>query len=273
VDRLQFLACTVEIRTDLAGFASKLRYLAQHADQDHVVTDHANFDVVREGESYVVREDGAVIFAETSGEIAFSSLFQRIHARAFAALPDDIRIHAASGIDQGRMFLLVGNPLSGKTTLALHLLLEGMEMVGDELVLLRDGVAVAFPRKFYPRESSLALLPDLKLAGSDLPFVIDSHGARRVAIDPAALGRPWRIARAPVNAVFYLDPDFSRKTRLYPCTKVDMVRLVIEQCTPPLSRRTGWIADLCAMVNGADVWMIAVGDFASIAVDIRDYLR
>jgi hypothetical protein len=104
VERLQFLACTVEIRTDLAGFARSLRYLAQHADQDHVVTDHANYDVVREGENYVVREDGAVIFAEESGEMAFEALFRRIHGRAFGALPDDIRIHTASGIDQGRMF-------------------------------------------------------------------------------------------------------------------------------------------------------------------------
>jgi hypothetical protein len=263
----------VEIRTALAGFAHSLRYLAQHAEQDHVVTDHVKYEVVREGESYIVREDGAVILAERSGEIAFEALFRRIHERAFAALPDDIRIHAASGIDQDRMFLLVGNPLSGKTTLSLHLLREGIEMVGDELVLLRDGLAVAFPRKFYPRESSLALLPDVNLSGSDLPIVFDAHGGKRIAIDPAELGRPWRIARAPVKAVFYLDPDFSRKTRLYPCSKVDMVRLVMEQCAPPLSQRMGWIADLCAMVNGASARMIAVGDFASIVFDIRDVLR
>ena len=263
----------MEIRTELAEFARRLRLFTQHADQDHVVTDHADFDVAREGENYILREDGAVTFAGRAVETALSALFERMHARAFAALPDDIRIHAASGIDRGRMFLLVGNPWSGKTTLALHLLLEGMEMVGDELVLLRNGLAVAFPRKFYPRESSLALFPVLRLAASDLPFVADPHGEKRIAIDPAGLGRPWKIARAPVTAVFYLDPDFSRKTKLYPCTKVEMVRLVMEQCTPPLSRRKGWIADLCAMINGAAARMIAVGDFSSIAVDIRDSLR
>ena len=273
MERLQVLACTVEIRTDLPDFAHRLRYGTQHADQDHVVTDHAGFDVAREGETYIVREDGAVTFAGRAVEMAFAALFERIHARAFAALPDDIRIHAASGVHQGRMFLLVGNPFSGKTTLALHLLLEGMEMVGDELVLLNNGLAVTFPRKFYPRESSLALLPGLKLAGSNLPFVFDTHGEKRLAVDPAAFGRPWRIARAPVKAVFYLDPDFSRKTRLYPCTKVEMVRLVMEQCTPPLSRRKGWIADLCAMINGAAARMIAIGDFSQIAVDIRKSLR
>jgi hypothetical protein len=263
----------VEIRTELAEFAHRLRYITQHADQDHMVTDHAEFHVSREGENYVLREDGTVTFAGRAVEMAFVALFERMHARAFAALPDDIRIHAASGVHQGRMFLLVGDPSSGKTTLALHLLLEGMEMVGDELVLLRKGLAVTFPRKFYPRESSLALLPGLKLAGSDLPFVFDTHGAKRLALDPEALGRRWHIARAPVKAVFYLDPDFSRKTRLYPCTKVEMVRLVMEQCTPPLSQRKGWIADLCAMINAADARMIAVGDFASIAVDIRGNLR
>jgi hypothetical protein len=272
VERFQLLACTVEIRTELPEFAHRLRYITQHADQDHVVTDHADFDVARDGEDYIVREDGAVTFAGRAVEMALVALFERMHARAFAALPDDIRIHAASGLHQDRMFLLVGNPSSGKTTLALHLLLEGMEMVGDELVLLRNGLAVTFPRKFYPRESSLALLPGLKLSGSDLPFVLDTHGAKRIGIDPEALGRPWHIVRAPVTAVFYLDPDFSRKTRLYPCTKVEMVRLVMEQCTPPMSRRKGWVADLCAMINGAAARIIAVGDFSSIAVDIRNNL-
>ncbi|MBV8358233.1 MAG: hypothetical protein JO189_09905 [Deltaproteobacteria bacterium] len=273
MERLQLLACTVEIRTELPEFAYRLRYVTQHADQDHVVTDHAAFDVAREGENYIVCEDGAVIFSGRAVEMALVELFERMHARAFAALPDDIRIHAASGMDQGRMFLLVGNPFSGKTTLSMHLLLEGMEMIGDELVLLRNGLAVAFPRKFYPRESSLPLLPGLRLPGTDLPCVFDADGAKRIAIDPAALGRLWHIARAPVKAVFYLDPDFSRKTRVYPCTKVEMVRLVMEQCTPPLSRRKGWIADLCDMINGATARMIAVGDFSSIAVDIRKNLR
>lgn len=272
MERFQLLACTVEIRTELPEFADRLRYITQHAYQDHVVTDHADFDVARDGENYILREDGAVTFAGRAVELVLVALFERMHARAFAALSDDIRIHAASGMDQGRMFLLVGNPSSGKTTLALHLLLEGIEMLGDELVLLRNGLAVTFPRKFYPRESSFALLPRLRVAGTDLPCVFDADGAKRIAIDPDALGRRWHIARAPIKAVFYLDPDFSRKTRLYPCTKVEMVRLVMEQCTPPISRRKGWVADLCSMINGAAVRMIAVGNLSSAAVDILNNL-
>lgn len=263
----------VDIRTDVATFATRLRYLAQHADQDHAITGHAVFDVTHEGGDYVVREDGDVVFADASGEIAFETLFERIQRRAFAALPDDIRIHAASGIDEGRMFLLVGPPLSGKTTIALHLLLNGTEMVGDELVLLRGGTAAAFPRKFYLRESSFKLLPAVQRAAADLPRVIDSHGAKRLAIDPKTLGRSWRIARAPVKAIFYLDPEFSTKTTTCPCTRVDMVRYLMEQCAPPLSQRKDWIADLCNMVNGATVRMLRVGDLDSAAIAIRDSLR
>lgn len=218
-----------------------------------------------------MRENGALVFVDPSGEAAFEALFERIQRRAFAALPDDIRIHAASGVIDGQMFLLVGPPLSGKTTIALHLLVNGTEMVGDELVLFRGGLAAAFPRKFYPRESSFRLLPAVHRVAADLPLVIDGRGGKRMAIDPKNLGHPWRIARMPIKAVFYLDPEFSGKSRIYPCAKVDMVRHVMGQCSPPLSQRKGWIGDLCTLINDATVHILTVGDLDSAALVIREH--
>jgi hypothetical protein len=256
-----------------AAFADRLRYVVQHATQDHEITDWVAYELTRDGGEIVLRENGALVESEQSTDILFELFFKRIHQRAIAALPDDIRIHAASGIHNDRMFLLVGDPHSGKTTLALHLLGAGMHMVGDELVMLRDGLAVAFPRKFYPRENSFDLLPDLRShAPAALPLVYGGDGMRRMAVDPTVFGRPWHIARLPVSAIFYLDPDFGSQTTARRSTKIDMVRLVMEQCAQPRSGRA-WIGDLCGMVNAASTHVLSVGELDSALAVIRDRLE
>jgi hypothetical protein len=272
VETFQILACEIQIRTESAAFADRLRYVVQHASQDHEITDRVAYEIAHDGDEIILRENDTAVAVERSGEILFEELFKRIHQRAFAALPDDIRIHAASGIHNDRMFLLVGNPYAGKTTLAIHLLAAGMRIVGDELVMLRNGLAVAFPRKFYPREISFDLLPSLKSIAPSLPLVFGGDGIRRMAIDPIALGRPWHIARLPVGAIFYLDPDFGSRTKATRSPKIDMVRLVMEQCAPPRSGRGSWIGDLCAMVNGASTQMLEVGDLDSALTLICDSL-
>lgn len=230
------------------------------------------FDIMREGDEVVVREDGAVAAVEASSEIAFDLLFKRIQKRSFAALPDDIRIHAASGIYEGRMFLLVGQPHAGKTTLAMRLLEAGMRVTGDEMVLLRNGRAIAYPRKFYPRASSFDLLPGLAASMPGLPLVYDGDGSKRLAVDPSALGRPWRLERLPVGTIFFLDPDFGMPSRSRPLAKVEMVRLVMEQSLPPASGRKDWIADLCGTTNAAKTVLLSVGDLDSALTEVRSYL-
>jgi len=272
VETFQILACEIQVQTDSAAFSDRLRYVVQHASQNHEITDRAVYEIAQNGDDVVLREDGVIAATEQNSEILFEALFKKIHQRAFAALPDDVRIHAASGIHNGRMFLLVGNPHSGKSTLAIHLLGAGMEMVGDELVMLRDGLAAAFPRKFYLREASVDLLPALKEAAPSLPRVYDSAGMRRMAVDPTVFGRPWHIARLPVGAIFYLDPDFGSRTKSKRSSKIDMVRLVMEQSSPPRSGRNNWIGDLCAMVNGASTHVLAVGELDSALAVIHHTL-
>jgi hypothetical protein len=266
VQRLQYLGCRVDIRTDVESFAQRLPYLAQQAEQEYPVRHQVAFDITCEEGAYVIREDGDAVAGNMTAETAFETLFRRVHERAFATVPDDIRIHAASGTHDGGMFLFVGSPMAGKTTLALYLLREGMDLMGDELVLMRNGRAVTFPRKFYPREGSFDLLPPADYGG--LPRVYDTDGATRVAVDPTTFGRPWRIRPLPVKAIFYLEPEFGGLSSCRPCTKVDMVRLVTEQCLPPKSNK-GWIGDLCAMVNNATTIRLAVGDLRSASIAVR----
>jgi hypothetical protein len=271
VETFQILACEIRVETESQAIADRLRYMVQHATQDHEITDRVVYEIAALGDEMLLREGGAVVASERSSDVIFETLFKRVHQRSFAALPEHFRIHAASGVHHGRMFLLVGNAHAGKTTLALALLAGGMQILGDELVVVRDGLAATYPRKFYPREMSLEFLPELKQIAASLPRVY-LIGGPRLAVDPLTFNSPWHIASHPVGEIFYLDPNFGTRTRVSACSKIDMVRLVMEQCVPPASGRSGWVGDLCAMVNGANAHMLALGELNSAVTVVRDCL-
>ncbi|MGA2025250.1 MAG: hypothetical protein ABSH23_10885 [Steroidobacteraceae bacterium] len=273
VETFQILACEFRIETGSEAIADRLRYVVQHASQDHEITDRVVYQIASQRNDLLLREDGVLIATEHSTKALLETLFKRIQERSFAAVPEYVRIHAASGVYAGSLFLLVGNPHAGKTTLALALLASGMQIVGDELVVLRNGLAAAYPRKFYPREISFDLLPGLKDIAPSLPRVYSADGGRRMAVDPLTFNRPWQIARLAVGTIFYLDPNFGGRTSASPSSKVDMARLVMEQCAPPRSGRSDWIGDLCAMVNGASAYRLAVGELGSAVAVVRDCLR
>jgi hypothetical protein len=272
----------VEIATDSDIVADRVGYIVQHADQAVPITATMRCTVIESAGiesagietagAFTAEADGAPLFTEPeSGRLA-ERLFIAIHARAIAAMPDHFRIHAASLLYGGKLVLLVGDPHAGKSTLALRLLLDGFAVCGDELVLVRDGIAVTFPRKFYLRQGSFPLIPALAAVEKTLPFTASPGEPRIVGLEPALFARPWRIAPAPVGAIVYLTPDFAAPSRLAPCPRIDMVRLVMSQVTPPLSARAGWIGDLCATVEGARCFTLSVGDLPSAIVALRGIL-
>lgn len=224
--------------------------------------------VMWDGEEYRISGGGYDDEFELSLPVAFNTLFARLHDRAIAAMPDHIRIHAASGLAPGGMFLLVGEKFAGKTTLATHLLLEGFDIVGDELVLLRRGIAVTFPRRFYLRYPAISLLPGLDDTRG-APFVNSEIQGRLLAIDPQSLGKKWCIREAPVQSVFFIEPNHGSVSSIVLSSKVDMVRRVLAQSTPPSSARKDWLADLCATINAASNFVIHLGDLASATVALR----
>ena len=272
-ERLRFLSCEFEIRSNCADFMGRLGYLAQRAEQQFPLAERCTIEVMRTDEGYRISDDGGEAEAELSASSAFDRLFQRMHRRVLDGLPDHIRIHAASGNGPDGAFLLVGPKRSGKTTLVLRLIAEAYDVTGDELVLLRDGQAVAFPRRFYVREGSLDLLPQVNALHASAPFVHNAREGRLIAVDPIQLGRPWRISPARVSAIFFIEPNHGARTTVVPCRKVDMVRRIIPECTPPASGRPDWIADLCRSVDHAGTFTIRLGELESAVLAIGRILR
>jgi hypothetical protein len=269
--QIRLLACEFEIRTNSREVMALLSFVTQSAEQDVPVVERGRVTVTWTGDEFRFEGDGIEADIELSLPNVVDALYRRLHDRAVAALPDHIRIGAACGTQRGRSFLIAGPPGAGKTVLALHLLLDGFDITGDALVLLRGGEAVPFPRKFHLREESIALL--LKLA--NLEWLAETARnpqlGRIIGLDPQSFGKPWRISPTPVAAIFSLDPNFGvARSTLLPCAKVDMVRRLIALCAPPVSDRRDWLADLCATVDRADTYVLALGDLASAATAIGD---
>jgi len=268
VEHIRLLSCEFEIRTNSQDVVDRLPYITQHAQQDVPVVQRCRVTITWTGDEFSIIGDGMEEDFELSVTSALESLYQGLHRRAIAALPDHIRINAACGTYAGRSFLIVGPKRTGKTALAIYLMLEGFDVTGDELVLMRDGEAVAFPRKFLLRENSLALIPMLGTIDRLKPLIDNPREKRLVALDPLEFGRPWRIAPAAVSAILYIEPNHGARSRLMPCGKLEMTRRVLPQCAAPVSGRRGWLGDLCATVDRADTFVIELGDLKSAVAEI-----
>jgi len=224
--------------------------------------------VTFEDGEYRISGGGEADEHEFSLPVAFSALFARLHDHALRHFSDHIRIHAASGFAPDGLVLLVGEKQAGKTTTAMHLLLEGFEIVGDELVLLRHGEAVTFPRPFYLRHGALELLPNFADA-STAPFVNSEITGRLIAVDPRKLGRRWRIRPAPVRAIVLLEPNHGGTSSFKACSKVEMVQRVLPQASPPPSGREDWVSDFCSTINQAETVIARMGDLHSATALFR----
>ncbi len=145
---IQLVACGFLVSTDDASFVERLDRLMPSAVQDHPVTRRHSFHALGGGDRWRVSEDGCApeIFPDVDQAVDFVN--RRLHELALDALADYTKVHAGCGTWHGRRFLVVGDRGAGKTTLMTRLLFEGCGVEGDEMVLLRDGEAVAYPRRF-----------------------------------------------------------------------------------------------------------------------------
>jgi hypothetical protein len=270
-ENFRLLAAEFAIRTNSAALLDRLRTRMPQAEQDVPVTLREVLDVTWTGTQFRIAGGG-----EEDFELSLSSMRDRLTARmqrrAIEALPDHIAIRAACGAHAGRSFLLVGPKGSGKTTLALRLLLDGFAMSGDALVLLRDGAAVAVPRKFMLGEAGVAPIAKLAAMPQYRAAAQRPRAGRVVPLDPPSFGMPWRIAPAPVSAIFFLDANHGSRSIVRGCAKADLARRVMPLCAAPVTGRRVWVADLIATIDRAATYVVDFGDLDDAVAGIADAL-
>lgn len=248
---VRLLACEFEVCLDSPSLARWLDARLPDAEQDFPISVRSRLTARESGNQYEIRlDDGSpqrVADISDAGETVLALL----NRRALTALGDFTKVHAGCGRWQGRRFLVVGPRHAGKSTLMAWLLREGADVEGDELVVMQAGQATAYPRRLGIRAGSVALVPGLAAArpGADGGFYLS----------PSALGRPWRIAPGPVDAVFFLEPNHGRPTRVEPCPRYLMVQRVMAQSEAPRGGGRRWIREVSVTIDRARCQTLYVG--------------
>jgi len=264
---IRLLACEFEVQSNSHEVMDLLSFVTQRAEQDVPVTHRSTITISSSDGEFAI--SGADIDESELGVTStVEILYETLYRQAFAAMPDHIAVRAITGMHAGHTFLIVGGKRAGKSTLAVRLALEGFNIGGDHVALVRNGSAIAFPQRFRLPPASLALMP--KHPALVKYMTSTPQEGQLIPIDPLDLGKPWRIAPAEVSCILYIEPNHGAETRIRVCGKVDMMRRVLPHCTMPVSRRADWISDLSTSINHAHTHVIDFGDLDSAVASIKD---
>jgi hypothetical protein len=260
------LACDFLVVADCGSFTAALDGMVQRAAQRYPVSRRHRFEVGRSDEGYHLRENGRDLPPQREAWSAASAVFWRMHDLALEALPEFTKVHAGCATWEGKRFVAVGPTRSGKTTLMTRLLYDGFAVHCDDIVLLRRGDVLPYPRRFRIRPPALALLPQVAaLAGA----VTEDAGS--ATLDPSELGFAWQIDLAPADVVISLERDRGA-TRLEAVAKHVMAQRLMAQSQPPAGGPQEWIADVCALLDRSACYALNAGDLDSAAGALKDAL-
>lgn len=268
---LRRLGCLFEIDTDDPALHAALDTRALPAEQPGPILHRENIRVLTEEGRFRIDSGGA-----EDVEFDLAALLNRLDRRMAAAtratLPRHGYVNAACLWHGDAHVLILGGARSGKSCLAVQLLLDGMPVTGDAAVLLGDGQAIPWPLAFGLGEESVALLPGLVADARFQTLVERPRAGWRVQVTPHSFGRRWRIAPAPVAAVFDLDPNFGGQNRVRPCGLSDMLRRILARAEPPADARGAWLANLSSVLAGAACHVLQLGDPEGAAAAVMSVL-
>jgi hypothetical protein len=258
IARLQFLSTEFEIQTNSSDLLEWIVWIKGKSQQELPVCNRYRINITWTGEEFRIA-DGMKDDFELSTVYTIENLYARMHRQALDNLPEHVGVRAVTGACGNHAFLIVGGKQSGKSTLAARMLLEGYDITGDELSLLRNGEAVPFPRRFQVPGDSAALIPHFEKVVTS--FHTDNPSSL-IAIDPTCLGRPWRIVPLKLSAIFFLEPNFGSQTTITSCGKLEMNRRMLPH-TSVTNKGGNLVRELCLTVGAAQTFLISFGKLDS----------
>ena len=267
--RGRVLSSEFSVSVDEESAARVLDTLPFHAVQDVTSTHHHRLEVVREEQGYRIREDGQAQAHLLDVEAVGSSVQDRINALAMAEMGGYAKLHAGCATLGERGVLFAGPGRSGKTTLMTRLLHEGFAVQGDDTVVLRDGYAMAVPRRFRVRRGTLTLVPQLSARAPAWALKGPPNGYHVVVVDPVDLGFGWRITPAPVDVVFFLVPKHGSPSRVIPCPRYRMASMLMTESVPPATGARALIREIATLVARADCYVLELGELDSAVTAVN----
>ncbi len=235
--------------------------MANSVGQDDVELRDTLHWAVRGAGPWELLEEGDLVDRFDRADDLLFVLYQRVYGRLMDHLDLGgwLSLHAALATIGGRRVLLVGDKGAGKTTLAVRLLVDGFDVEGDEMVVTRDGVALALPRRFHVKPGTAELVPQIADALAASPRAGLDDGTSIVGLDPLDLGHPTRTAPGPVAGAVLLRANHGAGSTIEPIPTVDLVARCISHVRPGGDSRSQLFATLAALLGQVQGYEMAVG--------------
>ena len=227
------------------------------------------FEFNEVGNKYEIRQGDEFCYSTQDVHDAVFNLLWTIHREALKDAPGRVRIHSGCGELLGKRFIVAGDKGAGKTTLMMRLLFSGFRVISDELLLLKDGEALPFPRRFHIKQESLHLLPEIDELLDSIPYNMTTYGHRMYSFSPNDAGFEWNIDEGKIDFIFYLEPNHGGESRLELCPKVDMVKNLMPMSFISEKEDHKKISELCSVVDQADCYVLHNGDLEGAVSSIQ----
>jgi len=196
-------------------------------------------------DGYRVFEEGDALATAPTVEDARDEIYVRMHRRAFefASLAGWVRLHCVTLDVDDRRVLIAGPSGIGKTTLALRLLADGLDVQGDESALVRAGGSIAVPRAFHVKEGSRPLVPELADLIDRQPHL---HDVR--LLDPRLVRTRWSLREAPVDHVVVLERG-DGPVRCAPADAGDVLEVLVREAFLVTESKSTLVGTLAAVAR------------------------
>lgn len=251
-----------------------MRYVVHDAKQAIDVTRTFVFTIDREGDVYVVYQNGDVMCREATSDMVLSRVFGQIRALTLDEMGEWIDLHAATVEHAGLRTVIVGESGSGKSTIAMRLMFAGAATMGDERIMLRGRDSFVYPRRFHLKPDGLKYHPEIAAIKDSLPVVFDETGRHSIfSFAPTDLGFDWSMDIRPIDAVFFIEANKGGDSRSRRIPKIEMAELLTTQLTPPRRERPGWFADIAMLVDAAECRLLYNGDPQLAAQEVLNTLQ
>lgn len=231
------------------------------------------YEIAADEEGHRIIEDGVLPGYEAPSLMdMLNRLLMLVHAKSLSRFEGTIRIHAGYGERGGRRFIVVGDKGTGKSTLMVKLLLAGFRVTGDELVVVRDGEAFPFPRRFHIKQGSVPLLPEMAGLFETLPWNDTTYGHKMFSFSPMDAGLEWKVDAGKIDAVFYLEPNHGGATNVEACPKLSMMEKIMPMTFLSETEDHRKIPAVCRMVDEADCYVVRNGDLHGAVEAFKELL-